>query len=126
MLDDPESGHVALMHASLETWLDIIDRFPDCREAAAHNKNIPIEILEILADDPDERVRWMVSMKGKLTKDLLLKMVDDPSYGVRANIARHRRSDEEVLLHLIDDEWNEISNTARKRLGMPLLPEEQY
>jgi hypothetical protein len=74
----------------------------------------------------DDRVRSMVSMKGKLTKEFLLKMVDDPSYGVRANIARHHRSNEEVLLHLIYDEWNRVSNTARKRLGLPLLPEEEY
>ncbi len=127
MHEDPLEGQKAAhMHASIETWLDVIDRYPEPRFDVAHNKNIPIEILAILADDPDDRVRSMVSVKLKLTKELLLKMVDDPSDGVRDRIDRHHRSDEEVLLHLIYDEWNTVSNTARKRLGLPLLPEEEY
>lgn len=49
--------------APFEVWLQVIETYPEMREWVAHNKSIPIEIKEILADDADERVRFNVATK---------------------------------------------------------------
>ena len=62
--DDPaEYGRAAGDAASVETWLDVVDRFPDMRVWVAHNKTVPLEVLEALRHDPDERVRRTVLQK---------------------------------------------------------------
>ena len=62
--DDPaEYGRAARDEASTETWLEVIDRYPDMRFWVAQNKTVPLEVLEILRQDPDERVRSMVLHK---------------------------------------------------------------
>jgi Leucine rich repeat variant len=49
--------------ASVGTWVDAIERYPEMRQSVAHNKTVPLEILERLRHDPDEHVRWMVLQK---------------------------------------------------------------
>jgi hypothetical protein len=49
--------------ASVETWLDVVVRFPDMQVWVAHNKTVPLEVLEVLRHDPDQRVRRMVLRK---------------------------------------------------------------
>ena len=61
--DSAEYGRAARDAASAETWLDMIQRFPDMREWVAHNKTLPLEILEILRRDPDEKVQSVVRQK---------------------------------------------------------------
>jgi hypothetical protein len=39
-------------------------------EWVAHNKSIPVEIMEILADDTNERVRFNVATKNRLHEHL--------------------------------------------------------
>jgi hypothetical protein len=51
--------------AELETWNDIINRYPDYKEWVVHNKTIQIEILENLTLDSDPKVRSAVARKGK-------------------------------------------------------------
>ena len=50
--------------APMEVWLEVIRRWPDLRFWVAQNKTVPLEILEILAKDPDPKVPDMVSRKG--------------------------------------------------------------
>lgn len=62
--DDPaEYRRAAHEEASVQTWLDVVDRFPDMRFWVAQNKTVPLEILERLRHDPDDRVRSMVLLK---------------------------------------------------------------
>ena len=61
--DPAEYNRAAHDSASVSTWLDVIERYPEMREWVAHNKTVPLEILEQLRNDPDERVRWMVLKK---------------------------------------------------------------
>ena len=53
--------------APFEVWLEVIKKYPEMREWVAHNKSIPVEILEILAADADKRVRFMVALKKTIT-----------------------------------------------------------
>jgi hypothetical protein len=50
--------------APVEVWLEVIRRWPDMRFWVAQNKTVPVSILEILVNDPDEKVRDMVLRKG--------------------------------------------------------------
>lgn len=50
--------------APVEVWLEVIRRWPDMRFWVAQNKTVPVSVLEVLADDPDETVRDMVLRKG--------------------------------------------------------------
>jgi hypothetical protein len=61
--DPAEYNRAARDSASISTWLDVIDRYPQMRQWVAHNNTIPLEILEQLRNDPDEHVRWMVLQK---------------------------------------------------------------
>lgn len=61
---DPSGyGRAAQDEATVETWRDVIARFPDMRFWVAQNKTVPLVILEELRSDPDERVRSMVRAK---------------------------------------------------------------
>src|ERR1051325_8428662 len=67
--------------APLEVWMDIIRRFPDMRFWAVVNKTVPVEVLTILVEDPDPRVRSQVARKRRTPPDLLRKLAGDPDSG---------------------------------------------
>ncbi len=56
--------------ASNEVWLDVIARFPQMKRWVAQNKTVSLEILEVLAQDPDAEIRTAVAMKNKLSPQL--------------------------------------------------------
>ena len=62
-VDPEEYRRAAWEEAPVDTWLDVIERFPEMRSWVAHNKTVPLEILEILRQDPDEQVQWAVRQK---------------------------------------------------------------
>jgi hypothetical protein len=61
--DPAEYRRAAWEEASVETWMDVIDRYPAMRVWVAHNKTVPLEILEILRHDADEKVQGTVRQK---------------------------------------------------------------
>lgn len=62
--DDPaEYNRAAQEQATESTWHDVIERFPDMRFWVAQNKTVPLSVLEILRQDPDDRVRHLVTSK---------------------------------------------------------------
>lgn len=76
--EDPAEYHrAAHEEADVAVWLDVIDRYPDMRFWVAHNKTVPLVILELLASDPDVRVRSFVATKRKIGIDLLEKLALD-------------------------------------------------
>jgi hypothetical protein len=65
--DDPaDYGRAAHDEATEETWREVIKRFPEMRFWVAQNKTVPLNILEELRMDPDERVRSMVESASPL------------------------------------------------------------
>ena len=62
--DDPEDyRRAAHDEAPVEVWLEVIRRWPDMRFWVAQNKTVPVLVLEVLVDDPDQNVRDMVLRK---------------------------------------------------------------
>jgi hypothetical protein len=65
--DDPGDYHrAAHEEARLDTWLDVVARYPSMRRWVAQNKTVPNEILVHLASYEDPQVRSMVARKRKL------------------------------------------------------------
>jgi hypothetical protein len=78
-----EYDRAAMEEAPISVWRDVISEFPEYRPWVAHNKTIPLEILEALCeferlsqdDDPDVRVAICANKKTPL--EILEKMSHD-------------------------------------------------
>jgi hypothetical protein len=101
--DPAEYRRAAWEEAALDTWFDIIARFPEMKSWVAHNKTVPLEVLERLVDDPDSDVRHTVATKRKLTLDLFNRLVLDEDETVRAALAYNRKAPQAVLDRLRND-----------------------
>ena len=116
--DDPDDYRRAASEpATVAVWIDVIARHPDARVWVARNKTVPIEILSILAEDPNPDVRFAVSMKRKLTPELLDRLADDADESIRLQVARHRNTPTATLERLSRDDWETVAATATERLG---------
>ncbi|CAH1232215.1 hypothetical protein PAECIP111891_06976 [Paenibacillus allorhizoplanae] len=103
--------------APIEVWLEIIDNYPDMRFWVAQNKMVPAEVLEILAEDPSDRVRCMVASKNKLSERLQLKMALDSDSSVRMRIVMNKKATHSVLIILSEDTDEEIRQKTIERLA---------
>ncbi len=122
--EDMGEYHLAAhAEAPIEVWLEVIEKYPDYKEWVAHNKKVPIEILEILADDLDDDVRFIVATKRKLTPELFLKLARDLDEGVRQRIACNPKVSIEILTILKDDHSKLVAESASKKLAERLEKE---
>ncbi len=104
--------------ATEEIWLEVIERYPDMRTWVAHNKTVPLSILEILSRDKDPRVRHMVAMKRKLGQDIsiLKRLAQDPEDSVRMSVALNPKTPRIILEQLLSDKWLRVVEEAQNRL----------
>lgn len=104
-------------------WIDVIERFPDMKKWVAHNKTVPIDILQILANDDEPNVRLMVAKKRKLSLDIFEKLAYDSEESVRFAIANNRSTPSHVLENLLNDKWERVVRRAKERLSEMEYPE---
>jgi hypothetical protein len=102
--------------APIDVWLEVIDRYPEERVAVVLNKSVPLAVLEILVDDPDVDVRYLVAMKRKLSPGLLEHLSRDVDESIRMRVAQHRSTSRETLNFLLDDPWIDIRTSVGERL----------
>jgi hypothetical protein len=103
--------------APIEVWLLVIDTYPEMRQWVAHNKTVPVEVLAILARDPDAEVRFFVAMKRKLPEYLQLELARDADYTVRNRIVWNAKATKSVLEELSKDREENIRRKAMERLA---------
>ena len=116
--DDPEEyTRAAYDTASVEVWADVIAKYPDMRFWVAQNKTVPLSILEVLAQDPDENVRSMVARKRKLSESIQLILARDVDPSVRGALARNAKVTPAVLSLLLADTDSDIRRLATERLA---------
>ena len=116
--EDPADYHrAAHEEAPLAVWEAVIEGWPEMREWVAHNKTVPIEILERLADDVDPKVRFVVATKRKLSEELFAKLAEDPDEGVRSRIAYNAKVPLEVAQRLTRDPSTIVSDAASRHLS---------
>ncbi len=103
--------------APLEVWFEVISKFPEMRFWVAHNKTVPIEVLEILSRDENPQVRSFVASKRKLPEDIQLLLAQDKDYSVRERLACNARAKDSVLRILAEDVESQIREKAKTRLN---------
>jgi hypothetical protein len=116
-LVESEYNRAATEEAPLQVWLDVLAQFPELREWVAHNKTVPLEILQILAEDPDERVRCVVAGKRKLTHELRTKLSRDSDPSVRERIAYNAKVELHLLHQLAADPEQFVRAAAKNALA---------
>jgi len=112
-----EYTRAAYDDASDVVWMDVISKFPEMREWVAHNKTVPLNILEILARDTNESVRSTVASKRKLSPELFDLLSQDKSEAVRERIACNKKVPIHILRRLVNDPTMFVRETALKRIG---------
>jgi hypothetical protein len=116
--DDPaEQKRASYEAADVAVWLDVIEMYPEMREWVAYNKSVPLEVLEVLASDPEPRVRRGVAIKRKIGTGLLQRLASDVDDGVRARVARHHRASPEILKAMLEDESWVVREAAEEALA---------
>jgi hypothetical protein len=83
----------------------------------AHNKTVPLSILNRLSEDEDPRVREAVAVKRKCSREIFEKLANDPDPVVRSAVAHNKKSPADVLERLSHDAWHVVSDAARRRLN---------
>lgn len=111
-----EYSRAATEEAPVGVWLAVIEEFPDLREWVAHNKTVPLVVLERLASDPSSSVRFEVAGKRKLDRALQLLLAQDPDESVRARLANNPKCENEILSLLADDRNPIVSSAAKSKL----------
>jgi hypothetical protein len=115
---DPQVYERAATEAApMEVWNKVIEHFPEFRFWVAQNKQVPHEILNLLATDADENVRLMVAMKRKLSPELLRRLAYDSDESVRAAVARHPHVPYDVLEMLASDSVDMVVESALRQLA---------
>jgi len=115
--DPDEQRRATHDEAPAAVWQAVIASAPDLRVWVAPNKTVPSAILELLAADPDPRVRSMVAMKRALAPALQVRLAADPDEAVRHHLARNARATRAALERLASDAWPVVAETARARLA---------
>ncbi|PLK46960.1 hypothetical protein [Uliginosibacterium sp. TH139] len=115
--DDPsEYGRAANEEAAERVWLEMIENFPDLRQWVAHNKTVPISVLEYLSNDDNSQVRSAVAEKRKLTPVLFEKLACDPDASVRGRVANNKKCSSEALALLVEDKEAFVREPAKKQI----------
>jgi hypothetical protein len=105
--------------ASLEVWRNVVAWYPAMRFWVAQNKTVPVEVLRLLAKDPDPHVRGAVAAKRKLPSDLQLLLAADPDDGVRDRLAANARATAAAVTQVALGEPGPAARKALKRLKKP-------
>lgn len=110
-----EYDRAAQDSAPIEVWCDVIESYPEYRKWVAHNKTVPIEILEKLCGY-DRDVRVFVAMKRRLSSDLFLRLSNDSEAVVRQQIAANAKTPPDILRTLAMDEDEDVAKVAEYNL----------
>lgn len=116
-----EYDRSAMEEAPMLVWLEIIEKHPEYGRWVAHNKTVPLEILEILST-MDDMTKQFVAGKRKLNAELFSKLSSDPSSTVRVVIAGNRKAPTHILEKLLMDVDEDVARIAGRNLQKRRLP----
>jgi hypothetical protein len=111
-----EYDRAAHEEASLEVWQDVIENYPELRKWVAHNKTVPLEILQELCKF-DVEVRFFVASKRKLSQELFRLLSADPDSTVRQQIASNKKTPIDILEKLSTDKDEHVVRVAKFNLS---------
>ena len=108
-----EYDRSAMEEAPVAVWREVIEKFPDHRRWVAHNKTVPVEILEVLCEF-DASTRWFVARKRKLSTTLFERLSQDKDSDVRVAICANKKTPLEILKRLLQDANEDVTRVAAK------------
>lgn len=110
-----EYDRAAMEEAPTAVWREVINYYPDYRRWVAHNKTVPLEILEELCEY-DADTRWFVASKRKLSVLLFERLSLDADSDVRVAICANKKAPLDILQRLVYDTNEDVARVARKNL----------
>lgn len=102
--------------ASVDVWLDVLNKYPELAFWVAQNKTVPLEILFPLSTHQDARVRDMVARKRTIPESLMLELAKDADFSVRHTLANNGKVTPAVLKILSKDPWEVVGERAKAKL----------
>jgi hypothetical protein len=110
-----EYDRAAMEEAPVSVWHEVISEYPDYRKWVAHNKTVPLEILEELCVFSSD-VRRFIASKRKLTLKLFELLSNDLDANVRVEIAANNKAPRTVLESLLMDADEDVVSAAKNNL----------
>ncbi|MGF6113972.1 hypothetical protein [Pseudomonas frederiksbergensis] len=110
-----EYDRAAMEEAPVSVWREVISEYPDYRKWVAHNKTVPLEILEELCVFSSD-VRRFIASKRKLSLKLFELLSNDLDANVRVEIAANNKAPRTVLESLLMDADEDVVSAAKNNL----------
>jgi len=114
--DQEEWGRLRQEEAPLVVWMDFIQKYPEYKIDAMFIKSVPIEVLRVLVDDPEWRVRDGVASKRKIDYALFEKLSNDVHLYVRVGVLGNPKVPREIIERMLGDENASVREKAREVL----------
>lgn len=117
---DIKSDNNRIINEELSSDLisELIKNYPERKSWLIHNKFIPAIILEELATDDNDDVRFTIALKKKCNRVTFEKLLSDINYSVRLAVIRNKKLPIDLLENISNDMNDEIYEDAKKNLAM--------
>ena len=90
-----EQRRAGVEDASIETWQEVIQKYPELKEWVIYNKTIPLEILNQLSKDSNSEIRSEVARKRKIDSEIFDRLKIDQDENVKLSLFYNRKLSEE-------------------------------
>jgi hypothetical protein len=115
--EEPEEyGRAAHDEASIQTWEEVIEKYPDYKKWVIHNKTVPIEILQRLAKDINPSIRAEVARKRKINEAIFQLLAADEDEGVRYALSCNTKLTIDKLPQIRKDGSEWFKNAVAERI----------
>lgn len=117
---DNKSDNKRIINEELSSDLisELIKNYPERKSWLIHIKFIPAKILEELATDDNDDVRFTIALKKKCNRVTFEKLLSDINYSVRLAVIRNKKLPIDLLENISNDMNDEIYEDAKKNLAM--------
>ncbi|WP_149030664.1 hypothetical protein [Kitasatospora sp. MBT66] len=102
--------------APLEVWLEIARDYPDMRFWVAFNRTVPAEVLRLLGQDDDWRVRARIASRRDAPRDVLEILSSDTHDAVASSVAGNPETPDDALARLTGHHWGQVRDKAAQQL----------
>ncbi|MFC1420894.1 hypothetical protein [Streptacidiphilus cavernicola] len=98
--------------APLAVWLEIARDHPDMRFWMAFNRALPEEVIRLLGEDEDWRVRAKIASR----RDILEYLSGDDHDAVVSSVASNPGTPNDALVRLASHHWGQVRDRASKQI----------
>ena len=110
--------------ATIDTWNQVIKKYPELTIWVIHNKTVPLEILEVLSIHDDPKIRSAVATKRKISRRIFDALKSDENEDVRYALICNTTltPDQKLKIKTEDSVWLDkelkatIANSTQKRM----------